>query len=97
MQEKNSSDKIDLPPWGLCFQRGERQQTKPVVCELVLNVMKKNKAGEGSQEYGVGAGLTIVCIVLTGKDTGRKRYLSNDLREGGGCSADVWEKSITGR
>lgn len=79
------------------FSKGRKKQTKPIVCELVLNVMEKNKAEEGSQEYGVGAGLTIVCRVWTGKDTGRKWYLSNDLREGGGRSADVWEKSITGR
>lgn len=59
--------------------------------------MKKNKAEEGSKEYGVGAGLTIVRIVWTGKDTGRKWFLSNDLREGGGRSADVWEKSIPDR
>lgn len=48
--KENSSDKIDLPPWGLCFHRVERQQTKPIVCELVLNVMKKNKAEEGNKE-----------------------------------------------
>lgn len=45
-----SSDKIDLSPWSLCFKRGKRQQTKPTVCELVLNVTKENEAEKGSKK-----------------------------------------------
>lgn len=45
----------------------------------------------------MGAGLIIVCIVWTGKDTGRKWYLSNDLRQGGGhcrCLGERHQRQI---
>ena len=79
------------------FLIGGATTNQPSVYKLVLNGMKEKKAEKGSREYYVGLGFQF-SIVSTGKNTGRKWYLSNDLTAGkGGSPVVVWEESITGR